>query len=92
MLTPVPGASYPIPAEGTKAVLLATYHSGTMDTGSTSFVTFTKDMKDRGIRLFLLGADRDTQYESTEAYKELGITVLPEMSPVAAYLWLWYTL
>ena len=90
LLYPAPGFHYPIPAEGTKAVLLATYHSGTMDTRSASFIKFADETRARGIRIYLLGADRETQYESTEAYAKLGITVLPEMSPVAAYLWLWY--
>ena len=47
-----------------------------------------KKAKEKNIPVFLTGSG-STAYESASAFEALGITVLPEMSPLAAYVKLW---
>ncbi len=79
------GMRYP-EAFGAKAVLIESYHSGTLPTHNRDFVEFCKNCK---APLYLTGAGSEEPYESTRLFDELGIRVLPETSPIYAYMKLW---
>ena len=79
-----PGMVYP-PVDGIKAVLLEGYHSGTLPTAREDFRGFCAAAKEAGVPLYLTGSEEGFDYESKQAFDELGITVLPPMSPAAAY-------
>lgn len=51
-----PGMTYPRLREGTKAVLLQGYHSGTLPTGVRAFQDFAKSAQMQGIPVFLCGS------------------------------------
>ena len=82
-----PGMIYP-PAEGAKAVLLEGYHSGTLPTAREDFKNFCESANNAGVPLYLTGSEEGFDYESKQAFDELGIKVLPSMSPAAAYVML----
>ena len=67
------------------AVLHSSFHCGTLNTHESA--VFEK-AKEKNIPVFLTGSG-NTAYESASAFDKLGITVLPEMSPLAAYVKLW---
>lgn len=79
-----PGMIYP-PAEGAKAVLLEGYHSGTLPTAREDFKNFCESANNAGVPLYLTGSEEGFDYESKQAFDELGIKVLPPMSPAEAY-------
>lgn len=79
------GMRYP-EAFGAKAVLIESYHSGTLPTKNRDFIEFCKNCK---APLYLTGAGSEEPYESTRLYNELGVRVLPETSPIYAYMKLW---
>ena len=81
-----PGMLYPTPPNGTRAVLLEAYHSGTLPTASADFQYFANEMAKRGIPVFVTGITGETVYESATAFEALGLISLPRMSPVAAYM------
>ncbi|MBQ5398959.1 MAG: asparaginase [Ruminococcus sp.] len=79
------GMRYP-EAFGAKAVLIESYHSGTLPTLNRDFVEFCKNCR---APLYLTGAGHEEPYESSKLFSELGIRVLPETSPIYAYMKLW---
>lgn len=88
-LFPYPGMTYPVLTEKTKCVLLDTYHSGTVNTGSAAARAFFAAAREKGVRVFVTGVTGEPAYASTDAYGELGILPLPRISPIAAYMKLW---
>ena len=72
-----------------KYVLLDSYHSGTIDTKNKELKIFSDEAKKSDIGIFLIGPDSDITYETTKPYTELGINILPRISPIAAYMKLW---
>lgn len=89
-LTVTPGMKYPALRRGCKAVILGSYHSGTLDTSSEETKRFARVCKRKGIPVFVDGTGLTADYESMLAYKELGLTRLPSLSsPVAMYMKLW---
>ena len=72
---------------GYEAVMIEGYHSGTLPTLSTEFRDFCVNAN---IPIFLIGAKEGPQYDSVKEYDELGIKHLPFISPVYAYLRLWF--
>lgn len=88
-LFPYPGMTYPILTEKTECVLLDTYHSGTVNTGSAAARAFFAEAREKGVKVFVTGATGEPTYASTDAYGELGIVTLPRISPIAAYMKLW---
>ena len=82
-----PGIVYP-PVDGAKAVLLEGYHSGTLPTAREDFRSFCKAASTAGVPLYLTGSEEGFDYESKQAFDELGINVLPPMSPATAYVML----
>ena len=79
-----PGMVYPS-VDGIKAVLLEGYHSGTLPTARVDFRGFCASARTAGVPLYLTGSEEGFDYESKQAFDELGISVLPPMSPAAAY-------
>lgn len=68
------------------AVLLETYHSGTLPTATDALTEFTARARAAGISVFAVGVTGEATYESASAYPALGIIPLPPLSPVAAYI------
>ncbi|MCM1171244.1 MAG: asparaginase [Clostridium sp.] len=88
-IRPYPGEKYALVPEYVRAILLDTYHSGTLCTDSSALRDMLFDANKRTIPVFLTGAENRTAYESTKIYDELKITVLPKASPIAMYMKLW---
>ena len=84
-----PGMLYPDSLAGCSAALLISYHSGTVRTVGTDFGRFCKAAASEGKPIFLVGAMPGSQYESTNAFADAGITRLPRISATAAYMKLW---
>lgn len=84
-----PGVVFPEIPDGTKAILINSYHSGTLCTASEEFKAFMERAGKKEIPVFLTGAVPGPDYESCSEYDSLGIKVLPKISPVAAYIRLW---
>lgn len=77
---------YPTLREGAAAVLIETYHSGTLPTATKELQDFSAGVRAKGIPLFAVGITGEATYESAALYPALGITPLPPLSPVAAYM------
>lgn len=86
LLSPAPSVGFSGIGDDFDAVLLTSYHSGTIDTKSPSFADFCKRLSARGGTLFLHGSYPGADYESKSAYEALGIRTLPVMSQCAAYM------
>ena len=81
-----PGMVYPA-LDGIKAVLLNTYHSGTLPTDSEALQRFAKKAKEKDIPVFLTGVpEGGTAYASGNAFAKLGLITAPPISPIAAYM------
>ena len=90
-IEPYPGMSYPEISDSVKAVLLGSYHSGTIAVNDELRV-FLNKARQRGIDVYLCGIDREgTEYESISIYKDLGIKPVFDVSPVYVYCMLWLT-
>ena len=89
---PLPGQAYPTLQPHIRSVLLDTYHSGTIRTEGDELERFCKEAREQNIPIYLLGTDREDQYESTKAYKNLGIKVFRGLSPITVYMLLWLNL
>lgn len=86
---PYVGMTYPQIRQGTKAVLLEGYHSGTLNTDSNELTKFCLDAEKCGVPVFLTGAEQGFFYESKLMFEKLKIEVLPPASPIAMYMKLW---
>ncbi len=87
----VPGQAYPsLDNPDIKAVLLETYHSGTLCTDSQKFKDFCESAYKLNKRIYVTGIEDRTQYESTSLYESLHLTILKSDSPITAYMKLWF--
>lgn len=84
-----PGCVYPEISNNIRAVLIHAYHSGTICVESDKLGDFVQEARNKGINVFLVGANPETDYESCSKYGVMGIKVLPVISPVYAYIKLW---
>ncbi len=84
-LSAAPGM-VPPKTDSYRAVLIETYHSGTLPTENKQFVDFCNNC-DKPI--YIVGVSEGTQYSSTKPFDKLGLKVLPPISPVFAYILLW---
>ncbi len=91
-LSPSVGVAYPRSLDGCDAVLLQSYHSGTLPTASGEFLDFLALARSCDRPIFVSGVCSDLQYESMDVYTKLGIKVLPAIAPVAAYMKLWISI
>ena len=88
-IEPFPGMSYPEIGAGVKAILLGSYHSGTIAVND-SLKAFTDKAARRGITVWLCGISRNgTEYETISCYERLGIHPIYDVSPIYAYCMLW---
>lgn len=81
-----PAMVFPKLENGTKVILVSSYHSGTMNTASARWNAYFRTAVEKGIPVFLVGAPDGMSYESTKVYEDNGIRVLPKISPIAAYI------
>jgi L-asparaginase len=72
-----------------ECILLDSFHSGTINTSDEELFSLANIASENDISVYLIGLGTGVSYETTRLYAELGISVLPEMSPVTAYMWLW---
>ncbi len=82
------GMKYP-KTNDCKAVLLESYHSGTLPSEDNDFINFCKNST---VPIYFVGAGEGFQYESTKDFKQLNIVVYKKVSPIYAYIWLWHKL
>lgn len=80
-ISPYPGVSYPDIDESIKAVLLESYHSGTIATQSRELQSFCKKASELNIPVFLTGSKSGFLYESKLLFEKLNIKVLPASPP-----------
>lgn len=86
----MPGQHYAL-FQDARAILIHPYHSGTCNTNDASFLAFIKEAEKRKIPVYLTGISKsETAYDSTKCYQNLGMHILPEYSPIVAYMLLWY--
>ena len=76
-------------AKGYGAVLLESYHSGTLPTEDEDFISFCRSA---GVPIYLTGAEGEVRYKSAKTYQQLNIVVLKKSSPIYAYISLWSNL
>ncbi len=86
---PYPGMVYPVIDERVRYILHGSFHSGTINTVSDEARRFFAEAKEKNIPVFLTGVAKGDAYESTCAFEALGITPLPAIAPIAAYVKLW---
>ncbi len=86
---PYPGMVYPELSGDTRAVLLDTYHSGTVDAKGEPTHGFLATARERGIPVYVTGMLGDAAYDSTQIFDEFGVVRLPRIAPIAAYMKLW---
>lgn len=87
-----PGIVYPAIPEYTRAILLHSYHSGTICL-DVRLQEFLGEAHFRDIPVFLLGLAGDAvKYESMKPYEEYGIIPLYNSAPIAQYCKLWLLL
>ena len=92
-ITPYPGMSYPKLAEDTcRAILLDTYHSGTLCSINPDMKDFCESAYKFGIPMYLTGAGEGPQYESVKTWKGMHVNTLKTGSPTTAYMKLWMAL
>ena len=84
-----PAMLYPQISESVRYVILNTYHSGTLNTKSQSTVEFLKSAQSKGVTVYATGISDGAQYSSAQAFNELGIIPIKNLSPVSAYVKLW---
>ena len=88
-ITPYVGMVYPKLDNSIKAVLLESYHSGTINTANKDLEGLCHTANQLDIPVFLTGSEAGFFYESKELYSKLGIQVLPTVAPISAYIKLW---
>lgn len=92
-LWPYPGFTYPaLQKPYPAAILLDTYHSGTLCSATPGMEEFFTKAHELGIPVFLTGATDGADYDSVKAWKQLHIFTLSQASPIAMYMKLWMLL
>ena len=87
------GMSYPAVSTNIKAVMLESYHSGTICI-CRELELFVKEMQEKQIPVFVVGYDDEgAEYETISAYRRMGIRIIKNQSPIYVYcgLWLYYS-
>ncbi|MCQ2494367.1 MAG: asparaginase domain-containing protein [Lachnospiraceae bacterium] len=80
-----PGMTSSMITDDYDAILLESYHSGTGPVDG-ALADIAKKAKGIGIPVYLVGNSADsTQYETVKMYQELGIDLLQDIAPIAAY-------
>lgn len=89
---PYPGMEYPAVLNDVRAVLLDTYHSGTLCSITPSLHAFLEDAGQKNLPVYITGANTETDYASFLELEGKNVQVLRNLSPVAAYVKLWLAL
>lgn len=90
MFTPYPGISYPILSDEVKYVIINSFHSGTLNTSSVGSLEFYKELLKSNKKVFITGAFEKYTYESTKCFDEFSLTPLITLSPIQAFIKLWF--
>ncbi len=92
-IRPYPGMIYPDP-KVYEAVILDTYHSGTLPTDERSgFDEFIKKANEADVPVLIAGVSSEAGiYSSEKAYEKDGITVVYDETPVMVYMQTWILL
>ena len=72
-----------------KAVIIESYHSGTVCTDYRPFCEMLEKAAMLSIPVYLVGAYEGQDYESCAAYKHMGIRVLSKIPQAVAYVVMW---
>ena len=88
---PYPGMRFWIP-DSCDAVLLDTYHSGTLPVKESGFEEFMHEARARKVPVWVAGVPEGVTYETVASYQKEGAVVLPVASPAAMYMKLWLLL
>lgn len=88
-ITSFPGMTYPDVPGDVKYIIHESYHSGTICTSSEIYRSFFDQMYARRIRIYLAGAIHEAAYESKEAFADMHIHPVPDLSPISLYMKLW---
>ena len=88
---PYPGMEFWIP-DDCDAILMDTYHSGTLPVAFGGFEHFLSEAQKRKIPVFIAGVSRGLNYETVRSYEKEGVSVLLQASPAAMYIKLWLLL
>lgn len=88
-IIPYPGMEYPEISNHIHAIILETYHSGTLCSVTPGMEDFFENAYRKNIPVFLTGAYREVEYESVKKWKSMKVIVLPAASPVSMYMKLW---
>lgn len=83
-----PGMEFWIP-DDCDAILLDTYHSGTLPVEFGGFKEFVAEAAKKQVPVFIAGVPKGLTYETVRSYEREGIFVLPQASPAAMYIKLW---
>lgn len=75
--------NYPQINSDIKAVLIESFHSGTLATGLSTLQDFCIKAKQLAIPIFLTGICSGFEYESKLLFEELSISALPTAAPIA---------
>ncbi len=82
-----PGMYYPEPKADMGAILIETYHSGTLPMEREAFRVFLRSARNIELPVFLIGCPMDEErYKSTADYEKEGLYILKKASPVAMYM------
>ena len=80
-----PGMTSAMITDDYDAILLESYHSGTGPVDGV-LADIAKKARDIGIQVYMVGNSAyTTQYETVKAYEKLGIVLLKDWAPIAAY-------
>lgn len=91
-IAPYPGMSYPVLTKQTKVILHESYHSGTIGV-SEQFKVWAAQALELGIPIYLTGyLAQESEYETIEQYRSLGVMPLPNCSVISQYCKLWLAL
>ncbi|MBQ8188582.1 MAG: asparaginase [Lachnospiraceae bacterium] len=90
-IRPYPGVWLPT-LDGIDAVLLDTYHSGTFPVADGKLAAFLDEAKEKQVPVFVAGVPDGMTYETTKLYREKGVYILPQASPIAMYIKMWLLL
>lgn len=84
-----PGDRYSYSLENCKAVILAPYHSATLNTQNQRLVEFCESAYKNNIPVFLVNANGGTGYESEQDFDKMHLEILPLCSKIAVYVKCW---
>ena len=84
-----PGDSYKYSLDKCNVVILAPYHSATLDVDNQNFVDFCVCAKEKNIPVFLVNITSGIRYESVKKLEKLNIVSLPFCSKIPIYMKCW---